>query len=289
MKVMITGGGGQVATAFVNTKPPRTDVVSVGHAELDVSDRDAVMRWVAQVRPDILVNAAAYTAVDRAESEAGLAFRVNGDAPGYLAASAAEMNARFIHISTDFVFDGTQSRPYQPADRTNPLSTYGASKLAGERRVAEILGERAVILRTSWVYAATGANFVNTMLRLMRAGRSLRVVSDQVGSPTWATSLAGAIWALIGHSGLAGTFHWTDAGVASWYDFAVAISEEAQLLGLLRHQADLIAISTEDYPTPAKRPAYSVLDRGAIERVCGIRPPHWRVNLRNMLKELDHG
>ena len=289
MKVMITGGGGQVATAFVNTQPPRTEVVSVSHAELDVSDRDAVMRCMAQVRPDILVNAAAYTAVDRAESEAGLAFRVNADAPGYLAACAAEINARFIHISTDFVFDGTKSRPYQPADSTNPLSTYGASKLAGERQVAEILGARAIILRTSWVYAATGANFVNTMLRLMRARRSLRVVSDQVGSPTWATSLAGAIWALIGHPGLAGIFHWTDAGVASWYDFAVAISEEAHGLGLLPHEVELIAIPTEDYPTPARRPAYSVLDRGAIEDACGIRPPHWRVNLRNMLRELDHG
>ncbi|HVC37857.1 MAG TPA: dTDP-4-dehydrorhamnose reductase [Gammaproteobacteria bacterium] len=288
MKVMITGGGGQVATALVKTQPPRTDVLSVSRAELDVSDRDAVMRWVTKVRPDILVNAAAYTAVDRAESEAGLAFRINADAAGYLAASAAEINARFIHISTDFVFDGTKSRPYQPADRTNPLNTYGASKLAGERQVAETLGARAIILRSSWVYAATGANFVNTMLRLMRDRQSLRVVSDQVGSPTWATSVAGAIWALVGHSGLAGIFHWTDAGVASWYDFAVAIQEEALALELLKKSIPIQPITTEEYPLPAARPAYSVLDKQSTMTETGITPAHWRVNLRAMLKELAH-
>jgi len=289
MKVMITGGGGQVATALAKTRPPKTDVLNVSHAELDISDRDAVMQRVAKVRPDILVNAAAYTAVDRAESEKDLAFKVNADAAGYLAATAEVTSARFIHLSTDFVFDGTNSRPYKPADKTNPLSAYGASKLAGERQVAEILGARAIILRTSWVYAGMGTNFVNTMLRLMRERQSLRVVSDQVSSPTWATSLAGAIWALIGHPGLAGIYHWTDAGVASWYDFAVAISEEAHMLGLLQQEVELIPIATGDYPTPARRPAYSVLDRSEIEHACGIRPPHWRVNLRNMLRELAHG
>ena len=289
MKVMITGGGGQVATALAKTRPPKTDVLNVSHAELDISDRDAVMQRVAKVRPDILVNAAAYTAVDRAESEKDLAFKVNADAAGYLAATAEVTSARFIHLSTDFVFDGIKSRPYKPADKTNPLSAYGASKLAGERQVAEILGARAIILRTSWVYAGMGTNFVNTMLRLMRERQSLRVVSDQVSSPTWATSLAGAIWALIGHPGLAGIYHWTDAGVASWYDFAVAISEEAHMLGLLQQEVELIPIATGDYPTPARRPAYSVLDRSEIEHACGIRPPHWRVNLRNMLRELAHG
>ena len=289
MKVMITGGGGQVATALAKTRPPKTDVLNVSHAELDISDRDAVMQRVAKVRPDILVNAAAYTAVDRAESEKDMAFKVNADAAGYLAATAEVTSARFIHLSTDFVFDGIKSRPYKPADKTNPLSAYGASKLAGERQVAEILGARAIILRTSWVYAGMGTNFVNTMLRLMRERQSLRVVSDQVSSPTWATSLAGAIWALIGHPGLAGIYHWTDAGVASWYDFAVAISEEAHMLGLLQQEVELIPIATGDYPTPARRPAYSVLDRSEIEHACGIRPPHWRVNLRNMLRELAHG
>jgi dTDP-4-dehydrorhamnose reductase len=289
MKVMITGGGGQVATALLKTKPPRTDVVCVTHSELDISDPDAVMQMVAKERPAILVNAAAYTAVDRAESETDLAFKVNADAAGYLAAAAKSNKVRFIHISTDFVFDGTQSRPYKPNDSTNPLNVYGSSKLAGERKVTEILDGRAIILRTSWVYAAMGNNFVNTMLRLMRERQSLRVVSDQVGSPTWSNSLARAIWALISHSGLAGIYHWTDAGVASWYDFAVAILEEAYVLGLLHHEVELIAIATEDYPTPARRPAYSVLDRRGIEHACGIRPPHWRVTLRNMLRESAHG
>jgi dTDP-4-dehydrorhamnose reductase len=289
MKVMITGGGGQVATALLKTKLPRTDVVCVTHSELDISDRDAVMQMVAKESPAVLVNAAAYTAVDRAESETDLAFKVNADAAGYLAAAAKSNKARFIHISTDFVFDGTQSCPYKPNDSTNPLNVYGSSKLAGERKVTEILDGRAIILRTSWVYANKGNNFVNTMLRLMREGQSLRVVSDQLGSPTWSNSLARAIWVLIGHPSLAGIYHWTDAGVASWYDFAVAISEEAHALGLMQHEAELIAIATEDYPTPARRPAYSVLDRSEIEHTCGIWPPHWRVNLRNMLRESAHG
>jgi len=289
MKIMITGGGGQTATALLKAKPAQADVVCVTHPELDISDKDAVMQAVSNMRPDILVNAAAYTAVDRAESEKDLAFRVNADAAGHLAAAAKIISARLIHLSTDFVFDGAKSRPYKSADTTNPLSIYGASKLAGERQVAEILGARAIILRTSWIYAATGTNFVNTMLRLMHERQSLRVVSDQVGSPTWAVSLAGAIWALIGNPDMTGIYHWTDAGVASWYDFAVAISEEAHLLGLLQHEVELLPIATEEYPTPARRPAYSVLDRSELEHACGIRPRHWRVNLRNMLRELAHG
>jgi len=286
MKILITGYGGQAANAIVKNKPLENEVIPLGHSKLDITDRDALFKCLTELRPDVLVNTAAYTNVDRAESEPDLAFRVNADAVGLMASMAADTGVRLIHISTDFVFDGRQSRPYQPLDTPNPLNVYGASKLAGERQITDILGEQAVILRTSWVYSSTGSNFVNKMVQRMKERQNLRVVSDQVGSPTWASSLAVAVWAIIAHPDVGGIHHWCDAGVASWYDFSIAISEEAYALGILQYQADPCPIMTQDYPTPAVRPAYSVLNRHTIENACGIRPPHWRINLRNMLREL---
>lgn len=286
VKTLIVGAGGQIGTSLVKTAPAAVSVTALDHADLDITDKDAVSRVVADAHPDVLINAAAYTAVDGAESDAARAHQVNGEGAGNLAFAAQRHDARFIHISTDFVFDGTQSRPYAPADPANPVSAYGASKLAGEQRVREILGERTLILRTAWVYASKGANFVNTMLRLMRERERLNVVFDQVGSPTWAMSVAEVIWAAAVHPSAAGIYHWTDAGVASWYDFAVAIGEEASVLGLLQRTAEVIPILTQAYPTPARRPAYSVLDCGSAEQGFRLRPAHWRVNLRNMLREL---
>jgi dTDP-4-dehydrorhamnose reductase len=168
----------------------------------------------------------------------------------------------------------------------HPLGVYGASKLAGERRVIEVLGERFLILRTAWVYAATGRNFVRTMLRLMAERDRIQVVADQVGAPTWATSVAEALWGAVQKPEFTGIHHWTDAGVASWYDFAVAIAEEGHGIGLLPRAVEVESIATADYPTPARRPAYSVLDRSSAERALGFKPAHWRANLRKMLKEL---
>lgn len=288
MRVLVTGAGGQVADALVHLRPASAAVTALGHRELDVGDPAMVERTVRELKPQLIINAAAYTAVDKAEGEPTLAWRVNGEGPGNLARAARSQQARLLHISTDFVFDGVASRPYKPEAPTRPLGAYAESKLAGEQRVREVTDDQAFILRTAWVYAAKGANFVNTMLKLMRERGTVNVVSDQIGSPTWASSVAQALWAAAGRPELHGVYHWTDAGVASWYDFAVAIAEEAQAVGLLKHNAEVNAISTEAYPTPARRPAYSVLDWSASERALGLKPAHWRVNLRKMFSELCH-
>jgi dTDP-4-dehydrorhamnose reductase len=288
VKVFITGAGGQVASALQNSAPAGVEVTALGHGQLDIADARAVAQAVAAVQPQVLINAAAYTAVDKAESDSAKAFKVNADGPGYLAEAAGRCGARYLHISTDFVFDGAQSHPYAPADAPRPLGVYAASKFAGERRVREVLGDEALILRTAWVYAAVGSNFVKTMLKLMRERGSIKVVSDQVGSPTWAASVATALWAAVGHPEVSGTLHWTDAGVASWYDFALAIAEEAASAGLLPYTPEVLPIGTAEYPTAARRPAYSVLACAGTARALGLQQAHWRVNLRRMLMELQN-
>ena len=240
---------------------------------------------LADLRPSVVINAAAYTAVDRAESEQAAAFAVNADGPGHLARACAGLGARLIHVSTDFVFSGNACHPYQPADPTGPVSVYGESKLAGEQQVREALGEQSVIVRTAWVYSRVGHNFVKTMLRLMAERDSLSVVADQVGTPTWARGLAEALWRIVDKPEIAGTLHWTDAGVASWYDFAVAIAEEAHAQGLLARPVAVKPIATADYPTPAARPAWSVLDKTASWQQLGCDGMHWREALRAMLAD----
>lgn len=288
MKVLITGVAGQVGSSLVKSAPASLELVKLTRTDMDIADRDLVMQVVNKLRPDIIINAAAYTAVDRAEQEPELAHAINGAGAGNLAEAARECDARFMHISTDFVFDGHQSRPYLTSDNTRPLGVYGASKLEGELRVKEMLGEHAFILRTAWVYAVEGANFVKTMLRLMREHRPLRVVADQIGSPTWAMSLAEAVWKAALQTHLYGLHHWTDAGVASWYDFAVAIGEEATVLKMLKAVPTILPINTDGYPTPARRPAYSVLDCNLTRKTLDMQPAYWRANLRKMLEELKH-
>jgi dTDP-4-dehydrorhamnose reductase len=281
MKVLITGAGGQLGQALQASAPAGARLVPLGHGDLDIGDATAVSKCIAGEAPDLIVNAAAYTAVDKAENEEAQAYRINAQAPGYLASAARAEGARFVHVSTDFVFDGTSGIPYAPDHPTAPLGVYGASKRAGEQAVTAVDPD-ALILRTAWVYGVTGHNFVRTMLRLMAERDEVRVVSDQIGTPTFAGSLAGAIWALEARRAR-GIHHWTDSGAASWYDFAVAIQEEALVIGLISRAIPVVPIATSDYPTPAKRPSYSVLDkRGAIALV-GAPPPHWRVNLRHML------
>ncbi|BAK68092.1 dTDP-4-dehydrorhamnose reductase [Sphingobium sp. SYK-6] len=284
MKVVITGAGGQLGRALQASAPTLADIVALGHADLDIGDEDAVAALVGELAPDLIINAAAYTAVDRAESDADAAYRVNGVGPGNLAAAAAARQARFVHVSTDFVFDGTSGSPYAPDHPTAPLGVYGASKRAGEQAVLAAC-PHALIVRTAWVYGVTGGNFVRTMVRLMAEREEVRVVADQIGTPTFAGSLAGAIWALDA-ADARGIHHWTDSGAASWYDFAVAIQEEAVALGLLTRVVPVLPIATSDYPTPARRPAYSVLEKSAAVALVGAPAPHWRVNLRNMLGEI---
>jgi dTDP-4-dehydrorhamnose reductase len=283
VKVLITGAAGQLGRSLAASAPQAYSIVAATRNELDICSQEQIDGFVARVKPDLIINAAAFTAVDRAESAREEAFRANADAPRMLAAAAAAHRARLIHVSTDFVFDGTAARPYAPDASTHPLSVYGESKLQGEIAVREVLDERAVIVRTAWVYAAEGRNFLNTMLRLMRQNRSVRVVADQVGTPTAADSLAKALWRFAGNTGLSGVFHWTDEGVASWYDFAVAIMEEGAALGLVPPDTAVTAISTSEYPTPARRPPFSVLDKKKSEEALGIRPRHWRQELRSVM------
>ncbi len=281
MKILLTGAGGQLGRALQANAPAQTDIIALDHATLDIGDEAAVMDLVAENEPDLVLNAAAYTAVDRAEGDADTAFRVNAQGAGNLAAAAAGQHARFVHVSTDFVFDGTSGSPYRPDHSTAPLGVYGESKLAGERAALEA-HPSALIVRTAWVYGVTGNNFVRTMLRLMAERDEVRVVADQIGTPTFADSLAAALWSLDA-AGAKGVHHWTDSGAASWYDFAVAIQEEALAVGLLTRAVPVIPITTADFPTPARRPAYSVLDKSSAVALVGAPAPHWRVNLRKML------
>jgi dTDP-4-dehydrorhamnose reductase len=281
MKVLILGAGGQVGRALTLSAPDGAVVTALDRSGLDLSDIDAIAPLVRRYGPDLMINAAGYTAVDKAESEPDLAHRINGEAPGAMARTAADIGARFVHISTDFVFDGTAHMPYTPDAPTNPLSVYGASKLAGERGVAEA-GGNALTIRTAWVYGAGGANFVETMLRLMATRPEINVVADQIGTPTHADSLARAIWALAAtdHTSIA---HFTDAGVASWYDFAVAIHDLATVAGLLDSAVTINPIPASAYPTPATRPAYSVLDKAQTWDWLGYTSDHWRHELATMI------
>ena len=283
---LITGAGGQLGRELAATAPAPWLVRACRSAELDVTRPESVAEAFAAARPALVINAAAYTAVDAAEREAERAEAVNTAGAAYVAEAARDAGARLIHVSTDFVFDGAQGRPYLPGDRARPLGVYGRTKLAGEREVARISRGAAVVVRTAWLYASHGRNFPRTMLRLMGERETIGVVADQLGTPTWARPLAEAIWAMAELPGLSGVQHWTEAGVASWYDLAVAVQEEALALGLLEDAAEVRPLRTEDYPTPARRPSYGVLDKTATWAALGRPVRHWRTSLRLMLREL---
>ncbi|HEU5303021.1 MAG TPA: dTDP-4-dehydrorhamnose reductase [Gemmatimonadales bacterium] len=287
-KVLITGAQGQVGMELQATAPTAWRVLACGSSDLDVTDADAVRELLERERPVLIIQAAAYTDVDTAEHQVEQAEAVNVAGASNVAAAATRIGARMIHLSTDFVFDGAQGRPYVPGDPAKPLGIYGRTKLAGEREVSRLTRGVALIVRTAWVYSAHGGNFVRTMLRLMREQDSVKVVSDQVGTPTWGRKLAEALWVAADRPSLHGIVHWTDAGVASWYDFAVAIQEEALILGLLPKAVPVHPIRTEEYPTPARRPPYSVLDKTSGWAALGGPARHWRANLRTMLQGLAH-
>jgi len=281
MRIMIVGAGGQLGRALQASAPAEAEVIALDRTALDIGDGAAVEKRTGEAEQEQIVNAAAYTAVDKAESEAEEAARINGEGPGHLAAAATAIGARFIHVSTDFVFDGASGIPYAPDHPTAPLGVYGATKRAGEQAV-QAAYPGALIVRTAWVYGDTGHNFVRTMLRLMAERDEVRVVADQIGTPTYAAGLARALWALDA-AGARGIHHWTDSGAASWYDFAVAIQEEAVTIGLLNRLVPVVPIATRDYPTPARRPSYSILDKSGAVALVGAPAPHWRVYLREML------
>ena len=289
MRVLVTGAGGQVGRALIASAPEGCQAIAATRSDLDITDRFAVARFCDAHRPDLIVNAAAFTAVDRAESEPELARLVNESGAAHLAQAAAARRARMIQLSTDFVFDGQASTPYSLDASPAPLGVYGRTKLAGELAVRRSLPVASIVLRTAWVYAPRGRNFVLTMLRRMREPGTVHVVDDQRGTPTSAASVASAVWALAGNPELAGIHHWTDAGVASWYEFAAAIADEAAACGLLAGPADLTPVASRDFPTAARRPAYSVLDTRPTADAIGMTPPHWRSSLRDVLGEIAVG
>ncbi|WP_300602186.1 dTDP-4-dehydrorhamnose reductase [Niabella sp.] len=283
VKVLVTGANGQLATE-IREIAAGYSAITIDFADrnrLPVTDEDAIQRYFQAVQPDYCINCAAYTAVDKAEepAEAAIAESVNATAVGYLARACAAHGTRFIHISTDYVFDGTASTPYKPESATNPLSVYGATKLKGEQLAHRYTD--AVVIRTAWVYSAFGKNFVKTMMRLMNERPAISVVNDQFGAPTYARDLAHAILDIIAASSwVPGTYHYTNEGVISWYDFAVAIKENI-------HSSCIVSpIPSEAYPTPAKRPAYSVLDTTSIKETYKVRTPYWESSLTECIKIL---
>jgi len=293
MKILVTGAKGQLGSDLApRLKAAGFDALSLSSAELDIADGSAVAAAVKKEKPGIIINSAAYTKVDLAEKERDLAFAVNEKGAINIGKAAKETGAKVIHVSTDFVFDGGSSAPYTEDAATNPLSVYGSSKLAGERGLEGTLEEH-VIVRTSWLYGTTGNNFVKTILRLASERDMLRIVYDQIGTPTWSADLAAVLAdiskALSDGAQPWGIYHYSNEGVASWYDFALAICEEAGALGIPLKCAFLEPILTAEYPTPARRPAFSVMDKAKIKKTFNLKIPHWRVSLRSMLKELHGG
>ena len=290
MKVLLTGRDGQLGQALVASAPEGVELVATSRGELDLADSAACCRIVEEQRPDWVLNAGAYTAVDQAEREPALAEAVNAQAPAAFAAALQPTGGRLLQLSTDFVFNGAQGHPYGPEQPRDPLGVYGASKARGEQ--AALLHPQARLLRTSWVYGPVGKNFCRTWLRLHAAkadaGEPLKVVADQVGCPTSTLTLAKACWRAIGIDANPDgpqVLHWSDAGAASWYDFAVAIGELAQAQGLLRQAASVEPITTADYPTPATRPSYSLLDCTASRQALGLPAVHWRDALAEVLAQ----
>jgi dTDP-4-dehydrorhamnose reductase len=286
---LLTGSTGQLGRELRRTVPEDVDLITPTRAEMDLRDADHVARTVAESGAELIINAAAYTAVDGAEDEPDLAYSINGDGPGHLARALARRGGRMIQISTDFVFSGESGSPYAPDSATDPVGVYGASKLEGEKQVMAELPATSIVLRTAWVYSRYGRNFVKTMLRLMTEREHIEVVADQVGSPTWAFGLAQTIWTLALQHQTAGIFHWTDAGVASWYDFAVATRDEARRLGCLDTDCRIEPTRARERGSRAARPPFSVLDKSSTWAVLGQKSQHWRVQLGSMLQETEMG
>lgn len=280
--VWIVGANGQLGSEMRVLSPQHTqfDYTFTGSADLDIRDADAVMQFVDSRQIDIIVNCAAYTAVDRAEEDAEQCDILNRLAPGYLAKAIARRNGQLIHISTDYVFDGTGHIPYKEDAPTCPNSVYGRTKLAGEQAVTEHC-RQAMIIRTSWLYSSFGRNFVKTMLRLGKERDALGVVFDQVGTPTSARSLAAAIYVAMEQGIVPGIYHYSNEGVCSWYDFARAIH---RLAGITT--CHVRPIHTEEYPTPAARPPYSVLDKSKFKETYSVVIPHWIECLEDCIREL---
>lgn len=298
MKILLTGQSGQLGHELARSLPVVAEVVSLSRAELDLSDLDKVRDVVRRIAPDLIVNPAAYTAVDKAESDPELAIRINAEAPRIMAEEAQRLGAGIIHYSTDYVFDGTKDGTWKEDDATHPLSVYGSSKLAGEQAVA-IACEAHWIVRTSWVYGVHGNNFLKTVLRLAREKDSVNIVADQTGAPTWARSIAAATMRMLRDEcapaalqkrmrDSAGIYHLSAAGSTSWHGYAsfVVAQLQAQHVALRLAREAIAAIPTSDYPTPARRPLNSCLDLQKIANIFGVRPNDWQADVATCLREI---
>lgn len=301
-RILLTGKNGQVGRDLLAFLPRLGEAVGFDRQQLDLSRPDEIRRVIRELRPTLIVNAAAYTAVDQAEKEESLAWAINADAPALMAEEAKRIGAVLVHYSTDYVFDGTQNSPYQETDHTNPINAYGRTKLAGEQAIRDS-GARHLIFRTAWVYSTQGKNFLLTILRLGTQRDELRIVKDQIGAPTWSREIASATAQVLQQvlerrkeagagRDLSATFHMTAAGETNWFEFAKAILDEAEKQapcaapwfaaathGLPLLARELIPISTAEYPTPARRPAYSVLSNSRLAKAFGIELPDWRTQL----------
>ena len=289
MRVLVFGGTGQLGRALLATAPAGVEVDAPTRSRSDLLVPGSPAAAVAAFRPDLVVNAAAYNDVERAESDSRLAIAVNADAVGEIARACVATGARLIHVSTDYVFDGESGRPHAPGDAPAPVNRYGASKLRGEELAREILGERAVVVRTSWLHGPRGHGFVPAILARLREHRLAEVVADQIGVPTHAAGLAAAVWRAAERPAIPRILHWTDAGVASRYDQALAIAEEAERLGLLQGPWTVRPVRTADRLPAAPRPACSVLDASASREALDLAAPHWREGLRRTLREERDG
>lgn len=293
MKVLLTGSNGQLGLAIQKYAPKSIELISTNRNNLDLADSSECTTIIKTIKPDWVLNAGAYTAVDKAESEIGLANSVNAEAPNAFAKTLKDTGGKLLQISTDFVFDGNKSSPYLPKDKRNPLGIYGLTKAKGEEAVEKYLFpiNRGFILRTSWVLGPVGKNFALTMMKLHSTKDQIKVVTDQIGSPTCTASLAKACWQIIITPpeellNFPKILHWTNAGVASWYDLAVAIGELGEIYGHFDNSANIIPISSLEYLTQAKRPSYSVLDINSSIKHLNFYPNHWRHDLTKIIKQL---
>lgn len=278
MNVLIIGKNGQVAWELQQTCPSHITAHAYGRNEINITDPQSIEQVIVELKPVVVINASAYTAVDKAESDQDEAYLINATAVENLAKAANQHGIRLIHISTDFVFDGSKNTPYKVDDQTNPINIYGATKLSGELAIKAHCPTNSAIVRTSWVYSSHGNNFVKTMLRLMAEKDELNVVSDQIGCPTNANGLANYLWQLAEQDALEPIYHYSDLGVASWYDFAVAIQHYAFEQGKLNKKIPLMPIPSLAYPTPAKRPMFSLMQHSNSSASV-----HWQTCLKNMI------
>lgn len=289
--LLLTGASGQLGKTFQSlwlesSLDEKFELHAASRQELDVTSSESVSAIFSAIRPAVVVNCSAYTAVDKAESDKEKAYQVNEAGPRNLALHCKKSGARLLHVSTDFVFSGNANTPLKTAQETSPLGVYGASKRAGELVIQNELTDDHIIVRTSWLYSPFNTNFVKTMLRLMAEKESLGVVADQMGSPTSTFSLCAALFKVIESPSLSGTYHWSDAGEISWYDFALAIQKSALEQGILDKKIPVNPIATSDYPTPAKRPSYSVLDCSSFEEDFNLPQFNWRPQLDDVVQKI---